>query len=64
MTLNDPALPVAVVATRGSGRLFLFGDEWVTFDSEWVSMPEIEQFWVNIFDWLGGCKLTPVSMIK
>ncbi len=64
MTLNDPALPVAVVATRGAGRLFLFGDEWVTFDSEWVSMPEIEQFWVNIFDWLGGCKLTPVSMIK
>ncbi len=64
MTVSDAAVPVGVVATRGAGRLFLFGDEWVTFDSEWVAMPEIEQFWVNVFDWLGGCKLTPISMIK
>lgn len=64
MTVSEAAVPVGVVATRGAGRLFLFGDEWVTFDSEWVAMPEIEQFWVNVFDWLGGCKLTPIPMIK
>lgn len=64
MTIGDPGQAVGVVAQRGSGRLFLFGDEWVTFDSEWVAMPEIEQFWVNIFDWLGGCKLLPPSMVR
>jgi hypothetical protein len=61
---NDISLPVGVVATRGTGRLFLFGDEWVTYDSEWAALPEIEQFWVNVFDWLGGCKLTAIPMVN
>jgi hypothetical protein len=64
MSLNDMAVPVGVVAVRGGGRLFLFGDEWVTFDSEWAALPEIEQFWVNVFEWLGGCKLTPLPMVN
>ncbi len=60
MTVGADARPVGVAAARGAGRAFLFGDEWVTFDSEWSSIPEIQQFWVNLFGWLGDCDLEPI----
>lgn len=60
MAVGDPARPVGVAAARSAGKAFIFGDEWITFDSEWAALPEIQQLWVNVFDWLGGCKLTPV----
>jgi hypothetical protein len=44
---------VAIAYEHGNGRVYLWGDEWVTFDSQWSSMPEIKQFWVNAFGWLG-----------
>jgi hypothetical protein len=51
MTL--PQGPVGVVQDRLSGRLFVFGDEWIEFDSEWKNIPEIKQFWVNTIAWIG-----------
>lgn len=60
MTVGEPAQDVCVVAERGSGKVFLFGDEWITYDSEWSTQPEIEQFWVNVFAWLGDCDITPI----
>ncbi len=60
MTINDPAIPVGVTAERGLGRAFLFGDEWITFDSEWSSIPEIQVMWINIFDWLADCELKEI----
>jgi hypothetical protein len=51
MTL--PPGPVGVVQERVDGRVFVFGDEWVEFDSEWSQMPEIQQFWVQTLSWLG-----------
>ncbi len=45
--------PVGVVQDRGNGRLFIFGDEWIEFDSEWKNIPEIQQFWVQTLAWLG-----------
>ena len=42
---------------RGSGKVFVWGDEWIEYDSEWASLPEITQLWVNIFEWI-----TPVSL--
>lgn len=47
-----PDGPAAVAAERGSGRVFVWGDEWVQFDSEWSSMPEIPRFWANVLGWL------------
>jgi hypothetical protein len=44
--------PVGMAQTRGSGRVYVWGDEWVTFDSEWSTMPMIKQFWVNALGWL------------
>ena len=51
MTL--PQGPVGVVQERLSGRLFIFGDEWVEFDSEWKNIPQIKQFWVQVLSYLG-----------
>lgn len=51
MTLPQGA--VGVVQDRGNGRLFIFGDEWIEFDSEWKNIPEIKKFWVQTLAWLG-----------
>ena len=51
MTL--PQGPVGVVQDRGVGRLFMFGDEWIEFDSEWKNIPQIKQFWVQTLSFLG-----------
>jgi len=47
-----PPGPVAVAQERQDGKLFVFGDEWITFDSEWQQIPQIQQFWVNVLGWL------------
>ena len=51
MTL--PQGPVGIVQERLDGRLFVFGDEWVEFDSQWQNMPDIKQFWVQTLAYLG-----------
>jgi hypothetical protein len=45
--------PVGVAQDRALGRVFLWGDEWITFDSQWTTMPQVKTFWVNILGWLG-----------
>jgi hypothetical protein len=36
------------------GKLLLWGDEWITYDSEWIGHPEyqVELFWLNALKWL------------
>ncbi len=36
------------------GRIALWGDEWITYDSDWnnVSDLDIELFWLNLIKWL------------
>ena len=38
----------------GKGRVVVWGDEWITYDSEWadVENQQVELFWVNILKWL------------
>ncbi len=43
---------VGVAGPYGTGRLLLFGDEWIEFDSEWSTMPAIPQFWLDTVTWL------------
>lgn len=45
-------VPAAQAQERGAGKVFVWGDEWIEYDSEWAALPEITQLWVNIFDWL------------
>lgn len=44
--------PVAVVDDRGAGRVFLWGDEWIEFNSVWQGDPDVPLLWANILGWL------------
>lgn len=46
-----------IAQERALGKVFVWGDEWIEYDSEWEALPEITQLWVNIFEWI-----TPVSL--
>jgi uncharacterized membrane protein len=45
------ALQVAQVM---NGRVVVWGDEWITYDSEWADVEDqqVELFWLNILKWL------------
>lgn len=42
-----------VTQTEG-GRVVVWGDEWITYDSEWADVEDqqVELFWLNILKWL------------
>lgn len=50
-------VPAAQAQERGAGKVFVWGDEWIEYDSEWAALPEITLLWTNIFEWL-----TPASV--
>jgi hypothetical protein len=55
-------VPVAFAIQMASGRAFVWGDEWIEFDSQWSTLPEIEQLWIQVFAWISPmnkCKLQP-----
>jgi hypothetical protein len=52
VTASLSAGPVGMAQERGSGRAYAWGDEWVEYDSEWQSMPQIRQFWIDVLGWL------------
>ena len=33
------------------GRVIVWGDEWLTFDSDWQGYADVQDFWVNMVDW-------------
>jgi hypothetical protein len=40
----------------------MWGDEWITFDSEWAALPGVETFWRNAISYLGPqdtCQVPP-----
>jgi hypothetical protein len=58
------------VAEPGSGHVVVWGDEWITYDSEWtdVTNQQVELFWLNILKWLSPPKTCqvpiPPSVVK
>ena len=38
----------------GSGKVAVWGDEWITYDSEWEDVEEqqVERLWLNMLKWL------------
>jgi len=59
---GTPNTTVGTAIQFGSGRGFVWGDEWIEFDSEWSALPEIAQLWVQVFAWISPmntCSLTP-----
>ena len=47
-----------------NGRVVVWGDEWITYDSEWVDVEDqqIELFWLNILKWLSPPKTCQVPI--
>lgn len=46
----------------GSGHVVVWGDEWISFDSEWTGHPDyqVERFWLNALKWMsppGVCQV-------
>lgn len=37
--------------TSMGGRVIVWGDEWITFDSDWQGFADVQDFWVNMVDW-------------
>lgn len=38
--------------TAGAGRIIMWGDEWITFDSDWTGFDDTERFWAQMLDWV------------
>lgn len=49
---NGNQVTVAFAVQLGAGRAFVWGDEWIEFDSEWSSQPQIPQLWLQVFSWI------------
>ena len=45
-------IATAVALESGDGRVFVWGDEWIEYDTEWASMPTVARLWANLFGWL------------
>ena len=59
---GTPDVTVGVAIQMAAGHAFVWGDEWIEFDSEWSTLPEIPQLWVQIFGWIAPmtkCALNP-----
>ena len=59
---GTPEVDAGVAVQLGKGRAIVWGDEWIEFDSEWSTLPQIAQFWVQLFGWIAPmnkCELTP-----
>lgn len=52
ITSGGNRLPVAYAVELGAGKAFVWGDEWIEFDSEWGSQPQIPTLWLQIFTWI------------
>lgn len=49
---------VARAVESNKGHVFVWGDEWITYNSEWKDHPDyqVERFWLNIIKWLTPAK--------
>ena len=56
---------VLKVRQADQGHLVVWGDEWITYDSEWSSHPEyqVAQFWVNSIKWLTVARVCQVPAV-
>ena len=44
-------------SVNGAGRLNVWGDEWITYDSAWTGAynVSVQAYWNNVLTWLGQC---------
>jgi hypothetical protein len=48
----------------GSGHVLAWGDEWITYNTEWASDNgyQVEQLWLNMIKWLTAAKVCQVPL--
>ncbi|HKU40215.1 MAG TPA: hypothetical protein VJR89_18775, partial [Polyangiales bacterium] len=58
---NHPALQAAQAQ---AGHLVVWGDEWITYDSQWVMVQDqqVERLWLNVLKWLSPAKVCQVPI--
>lgn len=62
---RDEAGRVAMIAgTPGEGHVVVFGDEWITYDSEWANVTnlQVERLWLNMIKWLSPAEECQVTL--
>jgi hypothetical protein len=62
-TGSDSRVALQVMQAQ-TGRVVVWGDEWITYDSEWqdVEDQQVELFWLNILKWLSPPKICQVPI--
>lgn len=52
------------VAEAEAGHLVVWGDDWITYDSEWqqIKDQQVERFWLNILKWLSPARVCQVPI--
>ena len=50
---GEPNVALGAGIGVGEGRAIVFSDEWISFDSEWQAIPQVEVFWSNMIQWVG-----------
>jgi hypothetical protein len=62
---RDPDGRIALQVTEAEGgHVIVWGDEWITYDSEWVDVEnqQVELFWLNMLKWLSPAKTCQVPI--
>jgi hypothetical protein len=50
---GEPNNSLGTAVELTDGAAIVFSDEWISFDSEWQQIPEVEVFWSNMISWVG-----------
>jgi hypothetical protein len=62
-TGGSPTVDLAVAhETANGGNIVVFGDEWITFDSDWGSFQHVDELWAQMLLWVSPsdfCALLP-----
>lgn len=50
-TVQNTTAGIAHQTAMQGGRVIVWGDEWLTFDSDWQGYADVQDFWVNMVSW-------------
>ncbi len=50
-TVQAQTAGIAHETAMEGGRVIVWGDEWLTFDSDWQGYADVQDFWVNMVGW-------------
>ncbi|HEY2410320.1 MAG TPA: putative metal-binding motif-containing protein [Polyangiaceae bacterium] len=61
---TNGTLQVGLAQDVSPGHVLMWGDEWITYDSEWTQHPDyqVELFWVNAIKWLTATDICQVPV--